>query len=82
MTMEKTLPDKGILEKTNKKKEELGLLYNHQQSWNPIQAITLKHLIMYSNLITYINLKNMIDIPIIGCHVWSHAYGHGNYRDV
>jgi hypothetical protein len=29
--MEETLPDKGILEKTNKKKEKLGLLYNCQQ---------------------------------------------------
>ncbi len=80
--MEETLPDKGILEKTNKKKEELGLLYNCQQSWNPIQAIILKHLIMYSNLITYINPKNMIDMPVIGCHVWGHAYGHDNCHDV
>jgi hypothetical protein len=37
---------------------------------------------MYSNLITYINPKNMIDMHVIGCHVWSHAYGHDNYRDV
>ncbi len=49
MTMEKTLPDKGILEKTNKKKEELGLLYNHQQSWNPKQTLTLKQLRTYIN---------------------------------
>jgi hypothetical protein len=30
--MEKTLHDKGILEKTNKKKEEVGLLYSCQQA--------------------------------------------------
>jgi hypothetical protein len=37
---------------------------------------------MYSNLITYINPKNMIDMPVIGCHVWGHAYGHDNCHDV
>jgi hypothetical protein len=56
--------------------EELGLLYNYQQSWNPKQAITLKHLIAYNNLRTYINPKGMIGMPIIDCHVWDHAYGH------
>jgi hypothetical protein len=30
--MEETLPDKGILEKTNKRKEKLGLLYSRQQA--------------------------------------------------
>jgi hypothetical protein len=30
--MEETLPNKGILEKNDKRKEELGLLYSHQQS--------------------------------------------------
>ncbi len=57
--MEETLPDKGILEKIDKRKEKLDLLYSRQQSWNPTQAITLKYLIMYSNLITYINPKNV-----------------------
>jgi hypothetical protein len=46
--------------KTNKRSEELGLLYNRQQSWNPKQAITLKHLISYGNLWTYINLKHTL----------------------
>jgi hypothetical protein len=30
--MEKNFPNKGILEKTNKKREKLGLLYNRQQA--------------------------------------------------
>jgi hypothetical protein len=30
--MEETLHDKGFIEKTNYKKEELGLLYNRQQA--------------------------------------------------
>jgi hypothetical protein len=29
LTMEETLPDKGILEKPKKRREGLGLLYNH-----------------------------------------------------
>ncbi len=45
--------------KTYKKKEELGLLYNHQQSWNLKQTLTLKQLIMYNNLRTYINPKSI-----------------------
>jgi len=28
LTMEETFPNKGILEKTNKKREKFGLLYN------------------------------------------------------
>jgi len=64
--------------KIDKSKEELGLLYSRQQSWNLKQAITLKHLIMYINLKTYINPKGMIGMPIIGHHVWDHAYGHDN----
>jgi hypothetical protein len=32
LNMEETLPDKGILEKSNKRREELDLLYNHQQA--------------------------------------------------
>jgi hypothetical protein len=24
----------------------------------------------------YINPKGMIDMPVIDCHVWGHAYGH------
>ncbi len=74
--MEETFPDKGILENLTREGKELGLLYSRQQSWNPKQAITLKHLIAYNNLRTYINLKCMIDMPIIGCLVWGHAYGH------
>ncbi len=62
--------------KINKRREEHGLLYSHQQSWNPKQAITLKHLITYSNPITYINSKGMIGMPVTDCHVWGHAYGH------
>jgi len=31
---------------------------------------------MYINLRTYINLKGMIDMPVIGHHVWGHAYEH------
>jgi hypothetical protein len=62
--------------KTNKRREELGLLYICQQSWNPKQAITLKHIIAYSNLRTYINPKGMIGMPVTGHHVWDHAYGH------
>jgi hypothetical protein len=58
--------------------EELDLLYSRKQSWNPKQAITLKHLIMYNNLRTYINFKGMIDMPITDRHVWGHAYGHDN----
>ncbi len=58
--------------KTNKRREDLSLLYSHQQSWNLKQAITLKH------LITYINPKGMIGMPIINHHVWGHAYGHDN----
>ncbi len=64
--------------KTDKRKEELGLLYSRQQSWNPKQAITLKHLIVYNNLRTYINPKDMIGMPIIDYHVWGHAYKHDN----
>jgi hypothetical protein len=30
--MEETLPDKGILEKIDKRKEKLDLLYSRQQS--------------------------------------------------
>jgi hypothetical protein len=56
--MEETFFDKGIL-KNNKRREELDLLYNRQQSWNPKQAITLKHLIAYNNLKTYINPKSV-----------------------
>jgi hypothetical protein len=55
--------------KIDKKREELGLLYNRQQSWNSKQAITLKHLIAYSNLRTYINPKNMISMPVTDCCV-------------
>jgi len=68
--------------KIDKRREELGLLYTRQQSWNPKQAITLKHLISYNNLRMYINPKGMIGMPIIGRHVWGHAYGHDNCRDV
>ncbi len=57
--MEKTLPEKIILEKIDKRKEKLGLLYSRQQSWNTKQAITLKYLITYSNLRTYINPNNV-----------------------
>jgi hypothetical protein len=32
LNMEETLPDKGLLEKSNKRREELDLLYNHQQA--------------------------------------------------
>jgi hypothetical protein len=39
--------------KINKRKEELGLVYNHQQ------VETLKDLIGYSNLRMYINFKNV-----------------------
>jgi hypothetical protein len=59
--------------KTNKRREELGLLYIHQQSWNPKQVITLKH---HKNLRTYINPKSMIDMPGTGHHVWGHAFRH------
>jgi hypothetical protein len=31
---------------------------------------------MYNNLRTYINPKNMIDMPVNGHHVWGHAYEH------
>ncbi len=55
--MEETFFDKRILK--NKRREELDLLYNRQQSWNPKQAITLKHLIAYNNLKTYINPKSV-----------------------
>ncbi len=57
---------------------EHSLLYNHQQSWNPKQAITLKHLIAYNNLRTYINPKSMIGMPVTSHHVWGHAYVHEN----
>jgi hypothetical protein len=30
----------------------------------------------------YINPKGMIDMLVTGHHVWSHAYGHDNYRDM
>jgi hypothetical protein len=58
-----------ISRKTNKRSEELGLLYNHKQ------AITLKDLILYNNLRTYINHEGMINMPVINYHVWGHAYG-------
>jgi hypothetical protein len=45
--------------KINKRREEFGLLYNYQQSWDLKQAITLKHLIRYSDLKTYINPKSV-----------------------
>jgi hypothetical protein len=32
LIMEETFPNKGILEKTNKKRQKLSFLYNHQQS--------------------------------------------------
>jgi hypothetical protein len=32
LNMEETLPNKGILEKSNKRREELDLLYSHQQA--------------------------------------------------
>ncbi len=57
--MEEIILDKGILEKTVKRREEFNLLYNCQQSWNPKQAITLKHFIAYNNLKMYINLKSV-----------------------
>jgi len=31
---------------------------------------------MYNNLKTYINLKGMIGMLVIGHHVWGHAYEH------
>jgi hypothetical protein len=65
--------------KIDKRKEKLDFLYNRQQSWNPKQAITLKHLIAYNNLRTYINLKGIIGMLVTGCHVWNHAYEHDNW---
>jgi hypothetical protein len=76
--MEEILPNKGILKKLTRR-EELGLLYSYQQSWNPKQAITLKHIISYSNLRTYINPKGMIGMPVTGYHVWGHAYKHDKH---
>ncbi len=73
---EKCSPWQRNFTKIDKRKEELGLLYNRQQSWNPKQAITLKHLITYINLRTYINPKNMIGMLVTDHHVWGHAYGH------
>jgi hypothetical protein len=74
--MEEIFLDKRILKNIDKRREELGLLYNRQQNWNPKQAIILKHLIAYSNLKMYINPKSMIDMFITSRHVWGHAYGH------
>ncbi len=74
--MEEIIHDKGISTKTDKKKEELGLLYSRQQSWNPKQAIILKH------IITYINPKGMIGMLVTGRRVWGHAYRHKSCRDV
>jgi hypothetical protein len=68
--MEETLLDKGILKKTDKRRKEFSFLHNHAQSWNAKQAITLKH------LITYINLKDMINMHVTDDHVWGHAYEH------
>jgi hypothetical protein len=51
--MEETLLNKKNSRKINKRREGLGLLYNHQQ------VKTLKNLIMYSNIKTYINPKNV-----------------------
>ncbi len=56
--------------------EKFGLLYNLQQSWNPKQAITLKHIITYITLRAYINPKGIIGMPITGHHIWSRAYEH------
>jgi hypothetical protein len=52
--MEETLPDKGILEKLIKKRKSLTF---YTVANNPKKTITLKHLITYNNLRTYINPK-------------------------
>jgi hypothetical protein len=80
--MEEILPDIRILEKPTREKGRTWPLYSCQQRWNPKQAITLKHLIAYSNLRMYINLKGMIDMPVIGLHVWGHVYGHDKICDL
>jgi hypothetical protein len=54
--MEETLPDKGILEKLIREGKSL-IFYIATNKLNPKQARTLKHLIVYNNLRTYINPK-------------------------
>jgi hypothetical protein len=61
--------------KSNLTMDETMSLAFYTTSWNPKQAITLQHLIVYSNLRTYINPKGTIGMPITGRHVW-HAYEH------
>jgi hypothetical protein len=61
--VEEIFPNKRILEKLTKEGKSLAFYTTINK------AKTLKHLITCSNLITYINLKSMIDMPIIGCHV-------------
>jgi len=64
--MEETLFDKGVLEKLIREGKSLAFLYNHQQSWNLKQAITLKHLIVY---------VRQLSIPLLpvlwGDYTWS-----------
>jgi hypothetical protein len=48
--MEKTLTDKRILEKLTRARKSLAI-------YTTTKKLKLKHLIMYSNLRTYINLK-------------------------
>jgi len=56
--MEETLLDKRILEKLTREGKNLAF-YTVSTSWKPKQAITLKHIIAYSNLRTYINPKSV-----------------------
>jgi hypothetical protein len=51
--MEENLPHKGILEKLTRKGKSLALYITVNK------AVTLKHLIAYSNLKTYINPNNV-----------------------
>jgi len=51
-------------------------MHRKRLTWN--FHVFLKLLIVYNNLRTYINLKNMIDMHVIDHHVWGHAYMHDN----
>jgi hypothetical protein len=61
--MEETFLDKGILEKLTREGKSLAFYTAVNKAKTLNQAITLKH------LITYINPKGMIGMPVTGCHV-------------
>jgi hypothetical protein len=66
----RTFHDKGIFKKLTREGKNLAFYTTINK------VITLKHLIIYSNLKTYINPKGMIGMPVTNRHVWSHAYEH------